>query len=68
MGAGCPEKSRELAKHYEAVAHRRGCAFLDVEGIAEFNRTDCMHLTRRGHAALAEKLAGLVPQLVNAHG
>ena len=67
MGAGCPEKSRELAKHYEAVAHRRGCAFLDAEGIAEFNRTDCMHLTRRGHAALAEKLAGLVPQLVNAH-
>lgn len=67
MGAGCPEKSRGLAGFYEAVAQRRGCAFLDAEKIAEFNRTDCMHLTRQGHAALAKKLAELVPQLVNAH-
>jgi lysophospholipase L1-like esterase len=67
MGAGCPEKSRQLAPFYEAVAQRRGCAFLDAEGIAEFNRTDCMHLTRSGHAALARKLAALVPQLVNGH-
>jgi lysophospholipase L1-like esterase len=67
MGAGCPEKSRALAPFYEAVAQRRGCAFLDGEGIAEFNRTDCMHLTRSGHAALARKLAALVPQLVNGH-
>ena len=67
MGAGCPEKSRALAPFYEAVAQRRGCAFLDAEGIAEFNRTDCMHLTRSGHAALARKLAALVPQLVNGH-
>ena len=67
MGAGCPEKSRALAPFYEAVAQRRGCAFLDAEGIAEFNRTDCMHLTRSGHAALARKLAELVPQLVNGH-
>ena len=67
MGAGCPEKSRGLARFYEAVAQRRGCAFLDAEAVAEFNRTDCMHLTRKGHAALARKLAELVPQLVNAH-
>ena len=65
MGAGCPEKSRSLAHFYEAVAQRRGCAFLDAEGIAEFNTTDCMHLTRKGHAALAQELAQLVPQLVN---
>ena len=67
MGAGCPEKSGSLAKFYRAVAERRGCAFLDAEGIAEFNRTDCMHLTRKGHAALAQTLAKLVPQLVNDH-
>lgn len=65
MGDGCPEKSRELAPFYKAVAARRGCSFLDAEGIAEFNKTDCMHLTRKGHAALAQKLAQLVPQLVN---
>ena len=63
MGTGCPEKSRELARFYKAVAQRRGCAFLDAEGIAEFNKTDCMHLTRKGHKALAEKIAELVPQL-----
>lgn len=65
MGAGCAEKSKELARFYREVAHRRGCAFLDAEGIAEFNRTDCMHLTRNGHANLARQLARLVPQLVN---
>ena len=64
MGAGCPQKSRELAPFYEAVAKRRGCAFLDAQGIAAFNSTDCMHLTRKGHEDLARKLAELVPQLV----
>ena len=28
MGAGCPEKSRELAKYYREVAERNGCGFL----------------------------------------
>ena len=63
MGAGCPQKSRELAAWLEPAAKRLGCAFLDAEGLAEFNKVDYMHLTRRGHAALAEKLAELVPTL-----
>ena len=67
MGAGCPAKSRELAHFYKAVAERRGCAFLDSEGIAEFNSTDGMHLTRKGHGDLAACLADLVPQLVNVY-
>ena len=66
MGRGCPEKSRELAPRYEALCARQGCAFLDAEGIAEFNNHDCMHLTRRGHRALADKLATIVPELVQA--
>ena len=64
MGKGCPEKSRELAPFYEAVAQRQGCAFLDAEGVAEFNTADFMHLTRKGHAQLAAKLAEMVPGLV----
>ena len=64
MGAGCPQKSRELAPYFADVARRQGCAFLDTEGIAEFNRVDFMHLTRKGHADLAACLAGLVPTLV----
>ncbi len=64
MGRGCPEKSRALAPYLKTVAQNQGCAFLDAEGIAEFNRLDCMHLTRRGHRQLADHLAGLIPELI----
>ena len=64
MGRDSLEKTRELAPCYRDLAERQGCAFLDAEGIAEFNRLDCMHLTCRGHRQLAEALAALVPELV----
>ena len=64
MGFSCAEKSRELAKYYAPVAANQGCAFLDAEGIAEFNRVDFMHLSRKGHAQLADKLTELVRELV----
>ena len=64
MGAGCAEKSRDLAKFYVQVAQRQGCAFLDAEGIGAFNHTDGMHLTRAGHAHLADALAEQIPVLV----
>ena len=65
MGPGCVEKSRALALHIETRCRDLGCAFLDAEGIAAFNHVDGMHLTRQGHAALAEKLSTLIPTLVN---
>ena len=65
MGRGCPEKSRELASYYAPVAARQDCAFLDVEGLAEYNRLDCMHLSRKGHSQLAAQLAPLVSELVD---
>ena len=64
MGTECAAKSEELAKYMEPAVTSRGCAFLDAEGIAEFNKVDFMHLTRKGHADLAAKLAGIVPTLV----
>ena len=64
MGTTCAAKSRELASRYEPIAKAQGCAFLDAEGIAEFNKVDFMHLTRKGHADLAKKLAGIVPTLI----
>ena len=64
MGKGCPEKSRELAAYLAPVAERQGCAFLDAEGVAEFNRIDCMHLSSKGHSQLADRLALLVPELL----
>lgn len=64
MGTGCVEKSRGLAEKYARVCKNQGCAFLDAQGLAEFNRYDCMHLTKKGHAQLACRLAQLVPALV----
>ena len=67
MGAGCVAKSRELAYYYKTVAERTGCHFLDAEGIAEFNLTDGMHLTRKGHNALAVHLASIIPGMVKSN-
>lgn len=64
MGRGCAAKSRELAGFYRATAQLLGCAFLDGEGVAQFNRVDWMHLTRRGHAQLAKALTDVVRALV----
>ena len=64
MGFSCAEKSEELAKYYEPVAKNQGGAFLDAQGVAEFNKVDYMHLSRKGHQQLADKLAELIPQLV----
>ena len=63
MGKGCIEKSRELPKYLRRTAELTGCHFLDAAG-CEFNRLDGMHLTRRGHARLAELLAGTAPGLL----
>ena len=56
MGDGCVEKSKGVAGWYKIIAERNNVHFLDAEG-CEFNQIDFMHLTRKGHAQLAEKLA-----------
>ena len=63
MGVHCAEKSRELAKYYAQQCQLLGVHFMDAAG-CEFNKIDFMHLTRNGHAQLAEKLAKLVPTLL----
>ena len=63
MGRGCLEKSRELPAFYRKTAELTGAHFLDAGG-CEFNRLDGMHLTRRGHAQLARRLAEAVPGLL----
>lgn len=64
MGKGCPEKSKVLARYYKPKCDALGVHFLDAEGIAEFNKVDFMHLTRKGHENLAKALSELVPGLV----
>jgi len=63
MGEKCVDKSRELARYYKEQCDLIGCHFMDAAG-CEFNQIDYMHLTKKGHVQLAEKLAALVPELV----
>ena len=63
MGTGCAAKSRELAHYYKIKADLLGCHFMDAHG-CEFNRIDFMHLTRKGHAQLAETMAELIPTIL----
>ena len=64
MGLGCAAKSRQLSQYLEPVAKAQGCAYLDAQGLAPFNHVDYMHLTAKGHAQLAAKLAQVIPTLV----
>ena len=65
MGEKCVDKSRELARYYKEQCDLLGCHFLDAQELGcEFNQVDYMHLTRKGHAALAEALAKKIPELV----
>ena len=58
MGTGCPQKSRELAQYYQQQCDLLGCHFLDAAVLGDvFNQIDFMHLTKAGHAALADHLA-----------
>ena len=63
MGDGCVERSRGVAAQFKMIAERNNVHFFDAEG-CEFNQIDFMHLTRKGHAQLAEKLAALVPTIL----
>lgn len=64
MGRGAVEKSRQVPGEFRRIAEETGCAFLDLnETDCAFNQIDFMHLTRAGHARLAELLAALVPTL-----
>lgn len=65
MGPGCIEKSQILAKYYKEQCDLLGCHFLDAQELGcEFNTIDCMHLTNKGHATLAQALAERIPALV----
>lgn len=61
MGPDCVRKSRELAPLYKAVCERNGVRFFNAEE-CEFNRVDCMHLTRKGHETLASSLLPIVKE------
>ena len=63
MGASCHATSMGVAEEYRRRCEAHGWAFLDTEGVAEFNTVDYMHLSRRGHRQLADALAPVVREL-----
>lgn len=55
MGRECVTRSRDLARYYKEQCVLLGVSFLDAGTLGcEFNQVDFMHLTRSGHAALAQ--------------
>ena len=63
MGDGCREKSIALPPHYKLIADRNDAHFFDAKD-CEFNSIDHMHLSKKGHAQLAEALAATIPSLI----
>jgi lysophospholipase L1-like esterase len=59
MGSDCVRKSRELPYYYEKVCERSGVKFFNAVD-CEFNKVDCMHLTRKGHRELMSSIVGIV--------
>ena len=57
------QKSHELAPLFQQVAQEHDCLFLDVTDAVEVSSADCLHLTVKGHAQLADFLAELIESL-----
>lgn len=61
FGSGCMQKSRELSGHMERQAKELGIGFIDADG-CELNHVDYLHLTKKGHRQLAEKLYAVLKE------
>lgn len=64
MLAGAEEKSRLLAPYYEEIAKRYQIHYLNPEGKVEVNDVEGIHYTEKGHAQMAELMAGKVKEIL----
>lgn len=55
--SGAEEKSKQLAKHYQNVAVKYSCEFIDTAQFVHPSKIDGYHLDPQAHAALADILA-----------
>jgi lysophospholipase L1-like esterase len=62
--AGAAERSRDLARHYAAVAAARSCAFVDAGAHVRSSDTDGIHLDAPAHQRLGAVLARQVRELL----
>lgn len=63
MGEGCAEKSEGIAAEYKKISELLNTHFMDAKG-CEFNKIDYMHLTKKGHLMLSEKLTDLISKII----
>lgn len=63
MFAGAPAKSREMARHYAAVAAERSVHFLDAGTVIASSKHDGFHLDPEAHLALGRAVAPLIARL-----
>lgn len=57
---GSPEKSRALAREYEAVAKMKGALFLDAGRVIEVSPIDGIHFDESAHAKLGKAVAAVL--------
>jgi lysophospholipase L1-like esterase len=57
MFAGAAPKSKDMAKHYRAVAELRGVGFLDAGKVTKSSKIDGFHLDPEAHAAIGKAVA-----------
>ncbi|MEO8668572.1 MAG: SGNH/GDSL hydrolase family protein [Bauldia sp.] len=57
MFAGDAAKSKDMAKHYRAVAALHGVGFLDAGSVAKSSKIDGFHLDPDAHAAIGKAVA-----------
>ena len=64
MFAGADEKSRDLGKHYGALAAELGCAFLDAGKVIVSTKLDGIHLDASEQIKLGKAVAGEVRRIL----
>ncbi len=62
MFAGGREKSFNLPKHYQTIAERNGCLFLDANDHVELDMEDGIHFSVVGHRRLADAVAAKIQE------
>ncbi len=63
--AGAPEKSRQLAPHYQAIAKQLGCHFFDAATLVQTSPIDGVHWAADQHVLLGSRLAEMVRGILN---
>lgn len=63
MFAGAYEKSKELARHYKAVAETLGVRFFDTGTVIQSSKIDGFHLDPESHALLGAAMAAELKRL-----